>query len=98
MHENNVAHRLVAFLRTFTFLICALSVTARPEILCSTRRICILSPFILPTLLEVRTFAERLSGIRERGVRQNTSSLTLAFPVDTILLIGHHSTNHTKVG
>ena len=59
-----------------------------------THQIC--SPNLSTPLIlsELRISAERLSGIRERDVRQGTFLLTLACPVDTTLRKGRLLINH----
>jgi hypothetical protein len=88
---------IITFLYKFPFLIWPTLETARERTSCSTHQICSLNLSTPPRLGEVRISAERPSGIRERDVRQGTSLLTLACPVDTTLQMAHQSTNHYVV-
>ena len=98
MHENNVAHRFVAFVASIHAPNMTISDCTQPEILRLTRRICILKIFTLLTWIGLSIFAERPSGTHERVAPQNTSSLTLAFTVDMIPPMGRHSTRQTIPG
>jgi hypothetical protein len=91
MHENHVAHRhVVTFFVHIHLPDIVPPVTARLKTSCLTRQICILNLSTPLRLTEVRTFAEKLNGIREPGVRRGTSLSTLAYPVAVILPMGHH--------
>ena len=65
----------------------------RGEISCLTQQICIPTRSTLLQWGEVKIFVTRSGVIRGPGVQPNTSSSTSVFPVDTILLTGHLSTN-----
>ena len=97
MHENHVAHRHVVICLVHIHLPDIVPVTARLKTSCLTRQICILNLSTPSRSTEVRTFAEKLNGIHEPGVRRDTSLSTLAYPVDMILQMGHHWKYHCVV-